>query len=74
VELEPCAAFCVLSLPKRARIEVGAFSRAVTEFVGPMSSRHASTAFSFWRANTTHSPDVMNSVSLLKKFLPWCSP
>lgn len=48
-ESDPCTAFSEPSLPKTARILVGAVSRAFSEFVGPASSLQALMAPGFSR-------------------------
>ena len=63
----------VWSVPKRARRLEGTVSRAVCEFVGPISSRQPAIAPCRDRANATTGPLDMNRVSFSKKGLPSCS-
>lgn len=50
-------------VPKRARSEFGACSRAVAELVGPSSARHAATASTPSSCIAATAPLVMNSAT-----------
>ena len=69
----PCVAFCVPSVPKRARSECGELSLAVCVLVGPMSERQSLIASVFARHSATIGPPLMNSTSPGKKCFPRCS-
>jgi len=56
----PCTAFFCPSVPKYARIDYGASSLALCEFVGPMTALHSLTALSFTNSIPTTTSLVMN--------------
>ena len=69
----PWVAFCVPSVPKRARREYGASSRALRVLVGPISVRQSRIAFVLARHNATIGPELMKLTRLEKNGLPLCS-
>ena len=59
-ESDPCVAFWVPSVPNLARKDLGASSRAVKVFVGPINARQSLMASFFARQHATIGPLDMN--------------